>query len=71
MVTRGGRPCGLYFEVEGPRLLRVRAIWAEEENRILFYDSNGARFQEVRLTESPDSRALLELFRNNSVHAAS
>ena len=54
VITRRGKPCGLRFEVSGPRLMRTYAIWAGEENRILFYDSSGARFAEVRLSEAPD-----------------
>ncbi len=53
VVTRRGKPCGLAFEIEGPRLLRTTAIWAGDEARILFYDSTGVRFTEVRLSESP------------------
>jgi hypothetical protein len=53
-IRRSGRPCGLFFHVQGPRLLRNYAVWAGEENRILFYDSTGVRFAETRLSESPD-----------------
>ena len=55
-LTRRRRPCGLLFHVEGPRLLRTAAIWAAEENRLLFYDSTGQRSREVRLSESPELR---------------
>jgi hypothetical protein len=44
----------LFFQVQGPRLLRTHAIWAGDENRILFYDSTGLRFAETRLSEAPD-----------------
>lgn len=54
VITRGGRPCGLFFQVQGPRLLKAYAVWAGEEDRILFYDSTGARFGEVRLSDAPD-----------------
>jgi hypothetical protein len=54
IIHRSGRPCGLFFQVHGPRLLRTHAIWAGDENRILFYDSTGARFHETRLSDSPD-----------------
>lgn len=54
LLTRSGRPCGLYFEVHGPRLVRSCAIWAGEEHRILFYNSMGDRFAEFRLSEAPD-----------------
>ncbi|MFL5241271.1 MAG: hypothetical protein ACJ8FY_04125 [Gemmataceae bacterium] len=57
-ISRGGRPCGLFFQVRGPRLLANYAIWAGEENRILFYNSTGFRFAETRLSEAPDPRQL-------------
>jgi hypothetical protein len=54
VIARRGRPCGLFFQVQGPRLLRSYAVWAGEEDRILFYDSAGVRFGETRLSEAPD-----------------
>ena len=54
IVTRRGRPCGLFFQVQGPRMLKTYAVWAGEENRLLFYDSTGIRFAECRLSEGPD-----------------
>jgi hypothetical protein len=54
VIKRAGRPCGLFFQVQGPRLLRNYAVWAGEEDRILFYDSTGLRFGETRLSEGPD-----------------
>jgi hypothetical protein len=59
-VTRAKRTCGLFFQVQGPRLVRAYAVWAGEEDRILFYDSGGARFAEARLSEAPDPRKLSE-----------
>jgi hypothetical protein len=56
VIQRSGRPCGLYFVVLGPRQVKTYAVWAGEERRILFYDSNNNRFAETRLTESPDPR---------------
>jgi hypothetical protein len=58
VIKRSGRPCGLFFQVQGPRLVKTYAVWAGEEDRILFYDSNGQRFAEVRLSEAPDPRKL-------------
>jgi hypothetical protein len=58
MITRSGRPCGLFFQVQGPRLVKTYAVWAGEEDRILFYDSAGARFAQSRLSEAPDPRLL-------------
>jgi hypothetical protein len=54
VITRSGRPCGLFFEVQGPRRVKAYAVWAGEEGRILFYDSGGARFAQTRLSEAPD-----------------
>lgn len=58
LVTRGGKPCGLFFQVQGPRLLKNFAVWAGEEDRILFYDSHGQRFATLRLCEAPDPEKL-------------
>ena len=58
VILRSGRPCGLFFQVQGPRQLRTYAVWAGEENRILFYDSKGVRFGETRLSEGPDPLTL-------------
>jgi hypothetical protein len=53
-IVRSGKRCGLFFQIEGPRLLKTYAVWAGEENRILFYDSTGQRFAETRICEGPD-----------------
>ena len=58
LVTRKGKPCGLFFQIHGPRLLRTYAVWAGEENRILFYDSQGFRYAETRLSDAPDPHKL-------------
>lgn len=54
VLHRSGRPCGLFFQAHGPRMLKTYAVWAGEENRILFYDCAGARFAETRLSDGPD-----------------
>ena len=59
VLLRRGQPCGLFCHVQGPRLLKNYAVWAGDENRILFYDGSGERFGEVRLSEAPDPRMLL------------
>jgi len=53
VITRRGAPCGLFFQAQGPRLLKVYAVWASDENRILFYNCNGERVSETKLSESP------------------
>ena len=57
IIKRGGKPCGLFFHVQGPRLLKAYAVWAGEENRILFYDSTGARYGQAKLSDGPDPLA--------------
>src|SRR5436189_762293 len=52
-LKKGGRACGVVFHVEGPRLLRTSAVWSADADRIIFYDSTGTRFREVKLSESP------------------
>jgi hypothetical protein len=54
LISRSGRPCGLFFQAQGPRLVKSYAVWAGEENRVLFYDSHGTRFAQTRLSEAPD-----------------
>jgi hypothetical protein len=54
IIRRRDKPCGLFFQVQGPRMVKAYAVWAGEENRILFYDSTGLRFAETRLSEGPD-----------------
>jgi hypothetical protein len=60
LITRAHKPCGLFFHVRGPRQLFTYAIWAGEENRILFYNSTGRRFAETKLSEGPDPTQLIE-----------
>ena len=54
LLVRKGAPCGILFQVQGPRRLRNYAVWAGEEDRILFYDSTGVRVAETRVCEGPD-----------------
>jgi len=56
-LSRAGKPCGIAFHVEGPRLLKTAAVWAADDHRIIFYDSTGLRRRVVRLSESPDIAA--------------
>jgi hypothetical protein len=54
IIVRRGKPCGIFFELQGPRLLKNYAVWAGDEDRILFYDTAGERFAESRLSDAPD-----------------
>jgi len=51
-VLRDGKVAGVLYHVDGPRMLRLSAIWSEAEHRILFYDPSGVHWLEVRLTEA-------------------
>ncbi|HEY2881476.1 MAG TPA: hypothetical protein VGJ15_03570 [Pirellulales bacterium] len=53
ILTRGGKPCGIFFCLHGPRSVKVTAIWETEQNTILFYSSAGERFQRTRLVRAP------------------
>jgi hypothetical protein len=59
-IMRRGRICGLFFQVRGPRSVKLYAVWTGEENRILFYDSTGIRYAETRLSEAPDPASVVE-----------
>ena len=54
LLKQAGKPCGMTFQVSGPRMVRIYAVWAAQEKRILFYDSTGNRFAETRLVKSPN-----------------
>jgi hypothetical protein len=58
VILRPGRACGLFFEVQGPRRTRSYAVWAGEEGKLLFYDSQGRVFARARLSEAPDPSRL-------------
>jgi hypothetical protein len=53
ILVRGGRPCGIYFCVHGPRHVKLSAIWETDRNTILFYGSDGERFQKTQLSDAP------------------
>ena len=53
-LLRRGKPCGLVFHVEGPRLLRTSAVWSADEGRVIVYDSTGRRVREVRVSDGPE-----------------
>jgi hypothetical protein len=53
MLLRAGKPCGMYFCLNGPRAVRFTAIWETDRNQILFYDTRGERFLKTQLLEAP------------------
>jgi hypothetical protein len=54
ILTRGGKPCGLYFCLHGPRAVRFSAIWETQNNTVLFYNSGGKRFQKTQLAPAAE-----------------
>jgi hypothetical protein len=53
VLNRGGRPCGIYFCLQGPRAVRFTAIWETERNQVLFYGANGERILKCQLMDGP------------------
>jgi hypothetical protein len=53
ILVRGGRPCGIFFCLYGPRSVKFTAIWETERNSILFYGSSGERVLKTQLTHAP------------------
>lgn len=52
ILTRGGRPCGIYFCLHGPRSVKCTSIWETDHNTILFYGNGGERFHRTYLTNA-------------------
>jgi hypothetical protein len=53
VLIRAGKPCGIYFCLNGPRAVRFSAIWETDRNQILFYGPCGERFLKTQLSEAP------------------
>jgi hypothetical protein len=53
VLVRAGKPCGMYFCLNGPRAVRFTAIWETDRNQILFYGPQGERFLKTQLLEAP------------------
>lgn len=49
-IVRGGDRCGLQFLLQGPRSVRLTAVWTADKNEIFFYDAVGERYDKVSLT---------------------
>ena len=48
-LRRGGQDCGLQFCVQGPRLVRLGAVWVADLNQVYLYDARGERYAKVQL----------------------
>lgn len=53
VLVRGGKPCGIFFCLHGPRAVKFCAIWETDRNQVLFYGANGERFLKTQLLEAP------------------
>ncbi len=53
VLRRGGKPCGLFFCLHGPRSVKFTAIWETDRNQVLFYGPSGERYGKTQLLESP------------------
>lgn len=53
VLGRGGKPCGVFFCLQGPRSLQLTAIWDSTAGTILFYGSRGERFLKTQLIDPP------------------
>ena len=48
-VVRGGRTCGIYFCVHGPRSVKLTAICDFKNKVVIYYGSDGIRRESVKL----------------------
>jgi len=53
VLYRGGKACGVYFCLHGPRPMKFTAIWDMDRSQVLFYGSGGERFMKTQLMEAP------------------
>lgn len=59
-LRRNGRICGLQFILQGPRQVRLGAVWAADQRHVFYYDARGERFRKETLLTSivlPDAAA--------------
>lgn len=61
VLMRGGAPCGRQFTLQGPRCVKLSAVWAADQNVVYFYDTRGQRYRKVdlpnRLSCEPEAAA--------------
>ncbi len=50
-LQRGGKPCGIFYCLHGPRMVKFTAIWETENNQVLFYGPSGQKVQQTTLLE--------------------
>ena len=54
VLFQGGKPCGIFFCVHGPRNVQLNAIWEAGKNTILFYGSGGEKVDKFVLANTLD-----------------
>ena len=59
ILVRGERPCGIFFCLNGPRSVKLTAIWETDRNTVLFYSSSGERVCKTTLVQAPVLRPAL------------
>ena len=52
LLRRSGRPCGIFYCIHGPRMVKLTAIWEAEKNQILFYGTTGEKVQQTKILDS-------------------
>jgi hypothetical protein len=57
LLVRGGRPCGIFYCLHGPRSVKFTAIWDAASNVVFFYGATGERVLTDRLRKGPQLRA--------------
>ena len=57
-LSRRGRQCGLQFALQGPRSVRLGAIWESDHNQVYFYDTRGTRYHKLQLPNRVESESL-------------
>jgi hypothetical protein len=56
-LYRHGRPCGIEYLLLAPRSIRLSAIWDAVGSRVLFYDTELARFQTTPI-QGPEASSI-------------
>ncbi len=50
VLRKGETVCGLQFFVQGPRLVRLSAVWSMQQNLLYCYDTQGERYLKRQLS---------------------
>ena len=48
-LVRRGKACGLQFSLDGPRDVRLGAVWAADMGVVYLYDARGNRYATLKL----------------------